>query len=119
MPVSLPALLPDSQVTMLTYLFTDKAYEKVYDKIPHVSSGRPKDGAQHAKVVELNDANQCSVRKRKEMCATAVVILTSIAALLLCARVLVVSPFQQENKSGTKLGDGREKRVDLFDEYGM
>jgi len=95
-----------------------KAYEKVYDKIPHVSSGRPKDGAQHAKAVELNDANQRSVRKRKEVCATAVVILTSIAALLLCARVLVVSPFQQENKSGTKLGDGREKRVDLFDEYG-
>ena len=93
-------------------LSLDKNYEKVYETAPQGSYGRQANGG----VVTLGNNGEHRGKKRKELCATTVVILTSIAALVLCVRVLVMSPFQLEKHAGPRSGEPEGRY--LFDENG-
>ena len=94
----------------------------MYDTVPLASSGsRPKDDSyNNTEVVSLNDqGNENRRRKRKEFCSITVVILTSIAALLLCVLVLIASPFQQRITKDLHANDREENNQSyLFDDSG-
>jgi hypothetical protein len=89
-------------------LSLDKNYEKVYETASYC---RPTNGG----VVTLGNNGERRGKERKDLCATTIVILVSIAALVLGVRILVM-PLQLEKNVGS--GSRESEARYLFDKFG-